>query len=107
MSPSDPAAISQVAVSQSWALGIASTIILALVAVIYHYHAKRQDDQQDRLTDGEVEFANLKKDVASIREWLTVAEQKIKIMETEQAKQHDTLGAIRIHHKNHHQEDLP
>jgi hypothetical protein len=96
------------------ALGFSVTIILGLLAVIWRANNKTLEDQSDRLNDGDVAFtatglelANLKKDVASIRDWLVVAEGKIKVLEKEQAKQHDTLGAVKIYHKEHHQEELP
>jgi hypothetical protein len=96
------------------ALGFSVTIILALVAVIWKANNKTLELQSDRLNDGDeaftatkVELANLKKDVASIRDWLVVAEGKIKALETETAKHHDTLGAVKIYHENHHQEVLP
>jgi hypothetical protein len=95
------------------ALGFSVTVIFTLLGVIWSANKKTQEAQSDRLDDGEEEFtktkvelANLKKDVASIRQWLIVAENKIKDLETSALNHHDALNAIKIYHKKQHGEEI-
>jgi hypothetical protein len=89
------------------ALGASVSIILALVAVIYHSVTKRADDQQGQLNDGAdtftanaVTLAGLKAELQSVREWLIAAERIIKDLELKQMKDHDTLIELSTEHRN-------
>ena len=92
--------------------GVAA-IVMSLVGVLYSLLRQTDTKQQDQLDDGADQFSNnaveierIKKDIASIRDWVKDIEESVNAVEGERLKDHESVLLIKDHHKRNHGEEV-
>ena len=90
-----------------------TAIVIALVATLYTILRQTDKNQQDQLDAGQDEFTNhqlelerIKKDIQSVREWVTELEADLDLSELKRLKDHESFLLLKDHHKRNHGEPI-
>lgn len=88
------------------ALGGSITIIIALVGVIYHNLRSDSEATQNQLDEGAETFGKLNIAVAEIKKDIATLTANQHDQALKQMQDHESLTAIKIHHKTNHGEEI-